>query len=301
MLPQGLSAPLRTPRSRSAPRNALGHRLDHIVRKLPLQGRLNVELQHLALELLRALLTPALGLFQGLAQILDLLVPFFELQPVLLGGRPAHRLPLRVHLARHFEIQAPLPLFQGGLLLSQGQFRLFGLAQLSPLLGELILKQLALLPRFFAGAHLGLRGSGLDPLLSVLSQGLFDLGPHALGDGPVLLLELAGPLAKRELLGLSCLRGARFLGQLRLEILDLKRVCCQRACLGLLGRTLQPRSIIRVETRLDLALELGAEGLRDGKAVLAIRTGNERFSHYGALLRSILFSWRVLSRGRRSE
>jgi hypothetical protein len=125
---------------------ALRHRRDEVVREAARELGLDVELQHLALALLRALLALALGVVERMAQIVDQLVLLLELQILLLGKAAANgflqALLLAVDPARHLEIELTRTVFESTLL--PAQFELGPLSDLAllALLGELRFEEL---------------------------------------------------------------------------------------------------------------------------------------------------------------
>ena len=125
---------------------ALRHRRDQVVREAARELGLDVELQHLALALLRALLALALGLVERMAQIVDQLVLLLELQLLLLGEAAAQSLLqallLAVDPARHFEIELARAVLEHALFLAQLELGLLRDLALVALLGELCFEEL---------------------------------------------------------------------------------------------------------------------------------------------------------------
>jgi hypothetical protein len=134
--------------------HALRHRHDDVMRKAAFELGLDVDLQDLALPLLRALLALALDLFERLAQIVDQLVLFLELQ-ILLPGLP---LLLAVDAARHFEIELAGAILDSAPFLAQRELRPLCLLALLPLLGELAFEELFFEGEIGAGLLLRLAG-----------------------------------------------------------------------------------------------------------------------------------------------
>ena len=96
---------------------ALAHRCDQVVRKAAGEFGLDIDFEHLALALLRALLALAPGIVERAAQIVYQLVLFLEFQLLLLGKAAAQRLePLSLGIdpARHFEIERAGELITAG-------------------------------------------------------------------------------------------------------------------------------------------------------------------------------------------
>jgi hypothetical protein len=101
---------------------------------------LDVDLQHLALALLRALLALAPGVFERLAQILDQLVLLLEPE-VLLSGEA---LLFAVDAARHFEVELAGADLHHLSFLAQVELGLLRLTAFAPFLGELAFKEFLL-------------------------------------------------------------------------------------------------------------------------------------------------------------
>ena len=165
IVPQTRSAASRTSCTRSAPRAPFATGTIEVLREAARELGLDVDLQHLALALLRALLALAPRLFERMAQIVDQLVLLLELQILLLGEAAAQgllqALLLAVDPARHFEIELARAVFERALFLAQFELGLLRDLALAALLGELSFEELLFQGEIRARLLFGLAGEHL--------------------------------------------------------------------------------------------------------------------------------------------
>ena len=154
--------------------SALCHRRDEVVREAARELGPHVELQHLALALLRALLALAPRLFERMAQIVDQLVLLLELEVLLLGETAAQRLLqallLAVDPARHFEVELACAVLEHALFLAQPELGLLRDLALVVLLGELCFEELPFEGKILARLLFRLAGERREARLVLVSK-----------------------------------------------------------------------------------------------------------------------------------